>query len=423
MAREDHDPDYDPRDPMDQAWVLDEADRILSEEHDIPELRLRERRLLRSGAPSLRDILALRLARSRSWLRRELALDPSPLHLSIVFAVYRETGRLMPVDRHPHGEDLLVQKIRQLEWLCSPFPQVTWEMLVVDDGCPDGSAAVAREILVERCPEAPVRVLELAEAIRQGDPLPFAEPLASTDQSRKGGSIVYGLQEALNSRDPDPRHILVYTDADLSTHLGQVGLLVRHLARGEKLAAVGTRRHWRSAVVKEGSRDRRGRLFIYLWKGLLRPISFITDTQCGFKAFPDPVLREILRDLVEPGFAFDMELLLRTETLAPGRIARVPLVWIDSDEASTTTALAPYLDMLKAAARMYRAHPFASPEADALAGFIEGLEPAGWRRLLEVVPSVIADGEPGDFGGKRPVGVDDLELLLSGDEADRWASD
>lgn len=102
---------------------------------------------------------------------------------------------------------------------------------------------------------------------------------------------MYGLLDALNRREPDPRHILVYTDADLSTHLGQVGLLVRHLLRGRKVAAAGTRRHRRSTVIKEGHRDRRGRLFIYLWKGLLRPISFITDTQCGFKAFSGPVLR------------------------------------------------------------------------------------------------------------------------------------
>ena len=418
MAVQDHDRDYNPRDHTDQEWVLDEANRILSERHDIPELRLRERRLLRSGAPSLRDILALRLARSSSWLRRELELEPSPLHMTIVFAVYRETGRLVPPDRHPHGEDLLVRKIRELEWLLAPFQQVTWEMLVVDDGCPDGSAALARDLLAERCPTAPVRVLELAEAIERGDSLPFAEPLTSTDESRKGGSIVYGLLDALGRRDPDPRHILVYTDADLSTHLGQVGLLVRHLARGQKVASAGTRRHRRSAVVKEVSRDRRGRLFIYLWKGLLRPISFITDTQCGFKAFPDPILREILRDLVEPGFAFDMELLLRAETLHPGRIARVPIVWIDSDEASTTAALAPYLHMLKAAARMYRADVSTSPEADALAGFIERLEPAGWRRLMEVVPAVIAEGDPGAFGRKRPVRVADLELLLSGGEVD-----
>lgn len=117
---------------------------------------------------------------------------------------------------------------------------------------------------------------------------------------------------------------------------------------------------------------------------------------------------------MEPGFAFDIELLLRTETLHPGSIARVPIVWVDSDEASTTTDLAPYLYMLKAAARMYRAHPLSAPESDALAGFIEGLSPADWQRLVRVIPSEIGDEDPKRFGHDRPLGPEDLERLLSG---------
>ena len=414
MTGDRHEMGYNPKDPVDQAWVLNEADRLLSEDLSLPDIRRRERTLLRSDDRPLGQMLSLRLARSSTWLKERLRQDPSPLHLTVVFAVYRETGRLVPADQHPHGEDLLVRKAHELEWLLSPFPQVTWELVVVDDGCPDGSAALARKIARERCAGFPIRVLELAKAIEAGEPLPFADPLTSPADSRKGGSIVYGLLDALNRRDPDPRHILVYTDADLSTHLGQVGLLVRQLLPGRKVAAAGTRRHRRSTVIKEGHRDRRGRLFIYLWKGLLRPISFITDTQCGFKAFPDPVLRQVLQDLVEPGFAFDIELLLRTETLHPGGIARVPIVWVDSDEASTTTDLAPYLDMLKAAARMYRAHPFSAPESDALAEFIEGLGPGDWQRLVRVIPSEIADEDPKRFGHDRPLGPEDLERLLLG---------
>ena len=94
-------------------------------------------------------------------------------------------------------------------------------------------------------------------------------------------------------------HVVVFTDADLSTHLGQIGLLVAPIVQDGYDAAIGSRREPMSVVIKSGARNLRGKLFIYLWKRLIPKLSPIVDTQCGFKAFRADVARGIVEDTVE----------------------------------------------------------------------------------------------------------------------------
>lgn len=143
--------------------------------------------------------------------------------------MFREHERILPAGIHPHGEDFLVRKIEQLEWLLGDLPSLAWEMIAVDDGCPDRSGHVALEILAERAPDAPARVIFLEDGIRERAPV--TSGLESTDDSRKGGSIQHGMWTAA-TEDGSPDHVIAYTDADLSTHLGQLGLLIDPILRG-----------------------------------------------------------------------------------------------------------------------------------------------------------------------------------------------
>lgn len=73
-------------------------------------------------------------------------------------------------------------------------------------------------------------VLRLPEVIGSGISIsPAFDWLASTEQSRKGGSIPCGLAAAV-ATDPTRangggRHVVGYTDADLSANLAQLGSL------------------------------------------------------------------------------------------------------------------------------------------------------------------------------------------------------
>lgn len=172
--------------------------------------------------------------------------------------------------------------------------------------------------------------------------------------------------------------------------------------------AIGSRREMESVVVKESSRDARGRLFIYLWKRLLPQLGGIVDTQCGFKAFRADHLRSWIEDTRENGFAFDIEYLLRVQLDSPGSIARVPVGWIDSTAESTTTELEPYLPMLKAVVRLYRENLSVDPEAEDFAQLIESLDGDSFRRLLDRVPDAIAARDPREFDEYAGVSASEL---------------
>ena len=354
--------------------------------------------------------LAAKLAKSKQILSE----IREPVHLSVVFAVYKEHIRILTKEEHPLGENFLMRKIGQLNWLMHDFPNFEWDMLVVDDGCPEGSGRIAQQILAEKYDGDNVRVLFLQDAIDQG--LPVIRPMTSTNDSRKGGSIEYGMWVA--AQQDYPNHIILFTDADLSTHLGQTGLLLGPIVQDGADAAIGSRREPESIVVKTGTRNLRGKLFIYLWKRVITNLDEIVDTQAGFKAFRADVVRDIVEDMLEKQFAFDIELLMKTQLRRPGSIVKVPIAWIDSDALSTTTDLRPYLDMLKSMVAMYRRYLPPNPQADAFAEFIESLDESQWQTLVAHVPEPIAAREPYTFSQFDEVTVDDLRAIREAHMAD-----
>mgnify|MGYP002635691621 FL=1 len=385
-----------------QSFVEQTAATFLEEPEKIENALLGERG---------RYPLALHVAAKLAKAKEVVTKLRQPVKLSVVFAVYKEHHRILRPEEHNSGEDFLRRKVAQLDWLASSSPKFSWELVAVDDGCPEGSGHLIEQLAKDEGFEN-VRVLFLEHAIREK--LAIAGSLHSTDESRKGGSIVYGMWETSQRVEADKEHVVAFTDADLSTHLGQAGLLLDPLLNGGKEVALGSRRETASIVVKKGTRNVRGKLFIYLWKRMLSPALIeITDTQCGFKAFRAETARGILHDLLERGFAFDIELLLKAEQRSSNCLARVPIAWIDSEAESTTTALNPYLTMLKSIAGMSRKYLPSHPEAEDFVTFIESLDEDQWSQLVENVPGAIACADPLCFGRFDEVTPDDLRLILN----------
>jgi hypothetical protein len=304
---------------------------------------------------------AAALARSRQRLS-ELDL---PVHLSVVWAMYGETGRMVPRSEHPHGEDFVRAKVAQLDWLTQGLPAVTWSILACDDGCPDQPPSADLMIAIAAAEGYPgaghrsVRVIRLAEVIDAGPAIGAAfDRLTSTGQSRKGGSILAGLHAALTAGPArtGARHVLCYTDADLSANLGQLGSLVAPIVADDEVAgALGQRYGMPGAVLvrAEGpvtephstgdKPDKLIVLFRHFVRALLIPaLAQVLDTQAGFKAFDAAALGPVLAQLTSFDETFDVELLTRlTQTLGPQALAVEPIVFTEDFAASNFPSVDP----------------------------------------------------------------------------------
>ena len=233
-----------------------------------------------------------------------------------------------------------------------------------------------------------------------------ASGIDSTKDSQKGGSILYGMFEA--AQTPRDNHVIIFTDADLSTHLGQVGLLIKPILVDKNLSAIGSRREKNSVVIKGSQRNNRGKLFIYSWKRLI-PLKDIIDTQCGFKAFDAKIVEKIVAPSIEKKFAFDIELLWKTQSTRENAICKVGIAWIDSEAESTTKDLQPYLPMLKSISLMYDSYvEKKNPDGDEFSDFYKKLTEEDWNKLVNNIPQEICDGNPADFSTFNSVRAGDL---------------
>ncbi|MFZ0047995.1 MAG: hypothetical protein WAL16_19290 [Streptosporangiaceae bacterium] len=352
-------------------------------------------------------VLAEATAAARS--RRRLSELTEPVHLTVVWAMYGETARMVPRSVHPHGEDFVRVKVRQLDWLTGGLPGVTWSVIACDDGCPDrpSSAELMTEIAAAedypREGHRSVRVLRLADVIESEISIsPAFDRLTSTDQSRKGGSILAALAAAV-SAGPG-RHVVCYTDADLSANLAQLGSLAAPVAGGDAVAgALGQRYGIEGAVLvrSEGpvtephstgdKPDKIIVLFRHFVRALLIPsLARVLDTQAGFKVFDAAALRPVLGQMTSFNETFDVELLIHlAQRYGPDALAVEPMVFTEDFAATNFPSVDPglrHLTMVRQIVELYDrlvapVAPVTGEAADLLA-LIRSLDVDGYVTLI-----------------------------------------
>jgi dolichyl-phosphate beta-glucosyltransferase len=204
---------------------------------------------------------------------------------SVVIPCFNEATRI--------GETLRLT----LDYLATNAPES--ELIVVNDGSTDATAAIARAQLKDAKIET--RLLE------------------NFPNRGKGAAVRSGL---LAARKP----IGLFFDADLSTPLGETPKLIEPIANNEIDIALGSRALDRGliGIHQPWRREQAGRAFNLLVR-LATGLPF-WDTQCGFKAFRLNVCRPILEAARLDGFAFDVELLYLAQR-AGLRIREIPVRW------------------------------------------------------------------------------------------------
>jgi hypothetical protein len=367
--------------------------------------------------------------------RQRLADLAGPVHLTVVWAMYGETGRMVPRAEHPHGEDFVRAKVGQLDWLTGGLPGVTWSIIACDDGCPDrpSSADLMTEIAAAEGYPAEghrsVRVLRLAEVLEGEIPVsPAFDRLTSTDQSRKGGSILAGLAAAVAAGPAQANgagaHVACYTDADLSANLAQLGSLAVPVVAGDQVvAALGQRYGIDGAVLiradgpvtePHSTGDKPDKiiiLFRHFVRALLIPsLAQVIDTQAGFKAFDAAALGPVIGQMTSFNETFDVEFLIHlAQHYGSQALAVEPIVFTEDFAATNFPSVDPgprHLAMIHQVVELY--DRFVAPitpvtgEAADLLALVRTLDLDGYVTLIERLRAE-DPGDPTLFDRRWPV--------------------
>jgi hypothetical protein len=367
--------------------------------------------------------------------RRRLAELTGPIHLTVVWAMYGETGRMVPRAAHPHGEDFVRAKVAQLDWLTGGLPGVTWSIIAVDDGCPDRPSSADLMTGIAAAEGYPaqghrsVTVLRLADVIEGGTPISRAfDRLTSTDQSRKGGSILAGLAAAVAAgpagANGAARHMVCYTDADLSSNLAQLGSLAAPVVTGDQVAgALGQRYGVEGAVLvradgpvtePHSTGDKPDKVIIlfrhFVRAMLIPPLAHVLDTQAGFKLFDAAALSPAIAQMTSFNETFDVELLIHlAQDFGPRALAVEPIVFTEDFAATNFPSVDPgprHLAMVHQIVELYDRFvapvaPVTGAAADLLA-LIRTLDLDGYVTLIECLRAE-DPGDPTLFDRRWPV--------------------
>jgi dolichyl-phosphate beta-glucosyltransferase len=262
-------------------------------------------------------MLAVRMALP-DYVRVEAAPSatppPTPPMVSVVIPAYNEEKRIAPY----------------LEKIGAYFARTkeAHEILVVNDGSRDGTAALVREWRKK----------------------PGFETLGLVhyEQNRgKGHAVRMGMRAAKGS-------IQLFTDADGSTPIDEIERLRIKIEKEGYDLAVGSRQLSSPEVQRKIKPHRYiiGQCF-RLCRSVMLNVS-VSDSQCGFKLCSKKASEIIFNAALVDGFAFDVEVLFLAAK-AGMKIAEVPVNWQD-DAASRVNLLIDPFKMLRDMARIRKLH-------------------------------------------------------------------
>lgn len=206
--------------------------------------------------------------------------------LTVIIPAYNEEQRLGP-------------RLGQvLEYLRVNYP--AFELIVVDDGSHDGTAALVQAVLGAE---------------------PRARLITYQPNRGKGYAIRQGMLASHGAQ-------VIFMDADLSTPLDEIPRALAHLQQAP--IVIGSRD--RPDAGRRVHRPFHRRLASGVFKGvryLMVGLWHLSDTQCGFKAYRGEVARQLYTLAQIDRFMFDVEILYLADR-AHVPVIELPVRWTNA---------------------------------------------------------------------------------------------
>lgn len=175
-----------------------------------------------------------------------------------------------------------------------------WELIIVDDGSPDGTQEVANQLVKAYAPHIVLKT--------------------RTGKLGLGTAYVHGLQFAQGN-------FVIIMDADFSHHPKFIPQMIKQQAEADWDIVTGTRYAGNGGVygwdLKRKFVSRGANLFA---DTVLRP--GVSDVTGSFRLYKKEVLQKVITSTESKGYTFQMEMMVRAKAMG-FRVSEVPITFVD----------------------------------------------------------------------------------------------
>lgn len=185
-----------------------------------------------------------------------------------------------------------------------PNSSLDWEVIIIDDGSPDGTQDVAKQLISAYNTKSQQRIVLKTRTGKLG----------------LGTAYVHGLQFAQGN-------FVIIMDADFSHHPKFLPQMIQKQKEGDWDIVTGTRYAGDGGVfgwdLKRKMVSRGANLFA---DTVLRP--GVSDLTGSFRLYKKAVLQEVINRTESKGYTFQMEMMVRAKGMG-FRVAEVPISFVD----------------------------------------------------------------------------------------------
>ncbi|NUO81983.1 glycosyltransferase [candidate division KSB1 bacterium] len=232
------------------------------------------------------------------------------MHLSIVIPVYNESKKI----------------VYDIEAAAHFLEQANFEgeILVVDDGSTDDTAAIAAAVAAATA--ANVRIPSATKL----------RVLRNDQHHGKGFAVRAGIMQSHGE-------FVMFADSGLPVPYENALRGLRLLQNGGCELAHASRKLPESVIHRQQPWQRRLFSILFRWLAILflKIPARLTDTQCGFKIYRGEIARELFEGGFTEGFMFDIEIILRAQQRGY-RIQEFPIDWTCDPDSRLSVTRSPW---------------------------------------------------------------------------------
>jgi len=267
-------------------------------------------------------------------------------------------------------KQIIIRKISQLENIRRQAPQISWDMLIVENQ-PETPDDNLKNSLIGKYTGNNVEIFCLEKALAEDSTI--EKTIESNDKQTL--ALKLALWTAAQKTFKKKKHIIIHTEAENRTHFGQLGLIIEKIATAEVQIAIGSRISKNSITQSDFFPSTWENVYNYSTEKLFQDFEFAKDIDCPIKAFTS----EFIKENIEKLKISDSELMLIAENNKANSVGISPIAFIENNKNFNKLSLI----KLKLLPVIYRNYGKAQAKSEQYIKFIEKIEQTNWENSIQ----------------------------------------